>query len=268
MHLKINQTSNYIVLPRFTDDEASGIEYQQRILKVVNHLVSELTTQITSIYRDNKSQITFDASPAVLINQAIERIIKKYAKILNDNSNDWASYFVDQVDLFGQREFSKFMLEKGITVKMDKRTRQMLLKQRAAVLENVQLISNITEQTQTQLQGDVMRAMSEGRNLSYLEQKIYERGIQCKKRVKFIARDQLNKITSTLNTQRSIDAGFDQAVWLHSHGGKEPRQSHVQANGKIYDMNKGCLIDGEYIYPSQLPNCRCNFMIALKVKNT
>lgn len=265
--VKIQQTSDYVTLDKFTENEAIGMEYQRTLMDVTRKMVNELKLSVQDIYRDNRSQIVYDASPASQINDAIAKIVSKYTKIFNDNAKRWASIFVKQVDSFGQQELDKNALKAGITVKMDARTRAMLNKQQAVILENVQLIKSIPEEMQKNIQGDVMRSMSEGRNLTYLEQKLTERGIKTRNRIRLIARDQLSKATSTLNTQRTIDAGFTQAVWKHSHAGRKPRVSHVNANNKIYDMNKGCLIDGEYIQPGQLVNCRCNFAICIKVKN-
>ena len=56
---------------------------------------------------------------------------------------------------------------------------------------------------------------------------------------------------------RRKELGIKRAIWRHSSAAKEPRQSHVKANGKMFDVDKGMLIDGEYILPGMKINCGC-----------
>ena len=78
-----------------------------------------------------------------------------------------------------------------------------------------------------------------------------------KDRAALIARDQSNKANSVVNRTRQLELGITRAKWMHSHGGKEPRPDHLAADGKEYDIEKGCLISGEYIQPGEMINCRC-----------
>lgn len=261
----IKKTKASIETTRLSKNDAARIEYQNKLMHVMQRMNTEIYMAVYKSYQQNESEIAMDASPATEINKIIDKIIKKYAKIFDTNALAWATKFVTDIDKFSKRDIQRKLAEKAITIQMDTRTRELLNKQRAAVLENVQLITNITQQQQTQIQGDVMRAMERGRDLKYLEEQLKKRGIQGEKRIKFIALDQLDKVTSTLNTQRSIDAGFDEGIWLHSHAGKQPRPDHVAANGKRYKLAEGCLISGEYIYPGELPNCRCSFKLVVNV---
>ncbi len=102
-----------------------------------------------------------------------------------------------------------------------------------------------------------MRSVQTGRDLGQLRSDILARYDVTKKRAALIARDQNNKATAVMEKARRISIGITQAKWAHSRGGKEPRASHVAANGKIYDVAKGCLIDGKYIMPGEEINCRC-----------
>ncbi len=58
---------------------------------------------------------------------------------------------------------------------------------------------------------------------------------------------------------RYQELGITEAIWCHSAAGKEPRPSHVKAGKEKlrFDVNKGALIDGEYILPGEKINCRC-----------
>ena len=104
-----------------------------------------------------------------------------------------------------------------------------------------------------------MRGFTNGRDLKQISDELQKHYGVTKRRAAFISRDQSNKLTATVTQARRIDLGLFKAVWIHSAGGKMPRASHVKA-GKDrleFDVREGALIDGEYIQPGYLPNCRC-----------
>jgi uncharacterized protein with gpF-like domain len=82
-----------------------------------------------------------------------------------------------------------------------------------------------------------------------------------KRRAALIARDQNNKATAVFVRVRQKQAGIKKAMWLHSHGGKEPRKTHLANDGKLYDPQKGWFDPDpkvrRRIWPGELINCRC-----------
>lgn len=267
MKLTKNNQNDYLIINKFTRADALAVNYSKKLMAVVKKMNAEIIQAISKEYGQNEAKIAFDASPANELNKTLKDITDKYIKFLKEKSPNWARDFIDEISVFTKQDLKRKAKEKGLNIDFDKSSRKMLYKQRALILENAQLITSIPEQTQTQIQGDVMRAMSEGRDMGFLKEQLRQRGIHNEKRVNLIARDQLSKATTIFNTQRATDAGFTQAVWLHSHGGKTQRKSHVQANMRIYDLNKGCPIDGALIYPGQEINCRCNFKLIYKIRN-
>jgi SPP1 gp7 family putative phage head morphogenesis protein len=99
--------------------------------------------------------------------------------------------------------------------------------------------------------------VSSGGDLKTLATSLREEYGLTKKRAALIARDQNRKATAVIHRDSLLDLGVTQAVWHHSHAGKTPRPSHVAANGKVYELSKGLLVEGEYIQPGQEINCRC-----------
>ncbi|WP_413194559.1 phage minor head protein [Pararobbsia alpina] len=127
----------------------------------------------------------------------------------------------------------------------------------ASVAENVSLIKSIQEQYFTQVEGLVMRSITAGRDLKTLTDELEQRYCIARRRAKFIANDQNNKATAQMARVRQQSLGCKKARWRHTGGGKHPRESHVAADGKIFDLNKGLYIDGKWIFPGELPNCGC-----------
>jgi SPP1 gp7 family putative phage head morphogenesis protein len=78
-------------------------------------------------------------------------------------------------------------------------------------------------------------------------------------RAALIARDQTAKATSTLQAARQKQIGITEGIWKHSHAGKVPRPSHLEANGKRFDLSKGMYLDGKWVMPGEEINCHCTW---------
>ena len=102
-----------------------------------------------------------------------------------------------------------------------------------------------------------MTGMGRGHDLSYISKELAKTTDFSKKRIKLVARDQLFKANSMIHNQKMLDLDITQAIWRHSKGDKVPRPDHLAADGKTYDIVKGCLIDGEIIQPAEKINCTC-----------
>jgi SPP1 gp7 family putative phage head morphogenesis protein len=124
----------------------------------------------------------------------------------------------------------------------------------------VGLIKSVAQQYLADVQGDVMRSVSEGRKLDDLAAALEHRHGVTKRRAALIARDQNNKATAVFERVRQQELGITKARWQHSAGGKEPRPEHVAwgREGKIYDVKEGMLQeDGKRVWPGTEINCRC-----------
>jgi uncharacterized protein with gpF-like domain len=104
-----------------------------------------------------------------------------------------------------------------------------------------------------------MRSVARGRDLGTLTAELEKRYDLSHKRAAFIARDQNNKATSIMSHVRQRELGIRKARWVHSGAGKHPRPGHVKASKDklVYEVTKGAYIDNAWIFPGELPNCRC-----------
>jgi uncharacterized protein with gpF-like domain len=74
-----------------------------------------------------------------------------------------------------------------------------------------------------------------------------------------IARDQSNKANAVVTRARQLELGIAEAIWMHSHAGKEPRPTHVAMNGKRYKVSEGMWDSAEnrFVFPGELIKCSC-----------
>ena len=110
-----------------------------------------------------------------------------------------------------------------------------------------------------------MRSVMAGRDLKMFNDELKEKYGATTKRARLIALDQCNKATAAVRQTRALEAGLEKAKWVHSGAGREPRKSHVEANGKIFNIAEGCLIDGEHISPGEKIRCRCSMRVILPI---
>ncbi len=134
----------------------------------------------------------------------------------------------------------------------------------SGIAENVGLIKSIPKQFHEQIQGAVMRNVAVGGNAKKLVDELSKMSDRSTKRIKLIANDQLAKATALLDQQKAIELGFTKGIWKKSIAGKTHRPDHAAADGKEFDIKKGCLIDGEYIMPRWKINCKCSYKLILK----
>lgn len=200
--------------------------------------------------------MSLDASPIVGLKRILARLGRTWVKRFNELSDTLAAAFADK----SQRHVNVSMKEafKAAGFTIDFKPSAASVEGFAAVIqENVALIRSIPEQYLTQVEGDVWRAVNAGHDLGALTDTLQRRYGITRDRAVLIARDQSNKATAAMENARRRELGITQAIWQHSAAGKEPRPSHVAAAGKVFDLDKGMYLDGEWLLPGEAINCRC-----------
>lgn len=231
-------------------------DYRRRLDRLIDEMNASTLYWIKATYRANTPEMAQDVSPAMAMRQAMRRLSRRWERNFAQLANELASYFAKTAAERSDSAMRAQMRKAGFTVKF-RPTRAQNDAMQAIVGENVALIKSIPANYLTQVEGSVMRSVATGRDLATLAAELEEHYGVTKRRAAFIARDQNNKATSALTRVRQTELGIKKARWRHSHAGKHPRVSHVEADGEVYDIAKGMLIDDEWIFPGEKPNCRC-----------
>jgi len=236
----------------------AGVEvaYRKKLKGLIDTLSNSVEYWLKAAYRKNPPKLATDASPVETIQLELKDLGDRWVKRFEDMAPDIAEAFVRSQFDASDNSFKQALKDGGwiVPFKMTERVRTAF---QASLAENVGLIKSIPVQYLQQVEGIVMRSYSNGRDLQTMVAEIKELYPAAANRAVLIARDQSNKANAVVNRARQLDSGITRAKWMHSHGGKEPRKDHLAADGKEYDIAKGCLISGEYIQPGQLINCRC-----------
>jgi uncharacterized protein with gpF-like domain len=245
-----------IVLKPVRPNVGVEIEYQRRLLALVDDMNKSILHWIGAAYVANPPAMAMDATPAEELRKVMRKLARRWIKRFNDAAEKIADAFATQATVQAERTMMKALKDAGFAVPF-KQSPAMKDAFDSVVVDNVALIKSIPSQQFTSIEGAVMRSVQAGRDLKTLREELLALGAKSKNRAALIARDQNNKATAVMSKARRLSLGLTKAKWRHSRGGVHPRKSHVEADGTIYDVAVGCLIDGEYIMPGELINCRC-----------
>jgi uncharacterized protein with gpF-like domain len=205
------------------------------------------------------TNMAFDATPARELEREMSLLGKRWQARIDEAAPKLARWFADSTRRRSSAALKKILSDAGMTVEFQL-TRTMRDAYEATVAENIGLIRSIGEEYHAQVGGMVMRSVTAGRDLGELTKALEARFDITRKRAALIARDQNNRATAVFTRVRQQELGL-KAVWLHSHGGREPRPTHLANNGKTYDPAVGWYDPDpkvrKHIWPGTLINCRC-----------
>lgn len=235
-----------------------GVEarYRKELEALVKEMCSSAEYWLAAQYRKAPPEIAEDALPSAEMAARVREVSKRWVARYNDMADDIAKRFASGSIRATDSSFQLALKDAGWAVDF-KMTRAMQDVAKAAVVENVSLIKSIPQKYLTEVEGIVMRGYSRGRDLQEITGELQSRYGITQRRAILIARDQSNKLNAATTQARRLELGITEAIWQHSHGGKEPRKLHVAADGQKYKIAKGCLIGGKYILPGEEVGCRC-----------
>lgn len=255
----VNPSGRDKALPATRANGGIEADYRQRLQRLVDEMHRSLVYWLSAAYRANPPvALAQDTTPAQAMRKAMQTLRKRWEHKFDTMADELAQYFADKSLQHADNALRQILKRGGFAVKftMTPAARDAY---QAVIGENVGLIRSIPRKHLDEVEGLVMRSVQRGRDLKMLTDELTERYDITRKRAAFIARDQNNKATSVMSVARQTGLGIKKGIWQHSHGGKHPRESHVEADGKEFDLESGMLIDGEYIWPGELPNCRCTW---------
>lgn len=242
----------------------AGVEawYRRQLDNHVRAMQKSVVYWLTANYKASGAAVAMDASPAVFLREAMRKLTRRWTKAFDEIAQKLAARFASDAFKNTDVSLSNELKTAGFTVEF-KMTAPMNNALQATITENVGLIRSIPEKYFTEVEGLVMRSVARGRDLSYLTEELQKRYGITRRRAALIARDQNNKATSVMQAARQKSLGITQGIWRHSHAGKEPRPSHVKADGKVFDLDKGMFLDGKWVMPGEEINCRCTWSAVL-----
>lgn len=243
----------------------AGIDawYQKNLDDLVKRMHKSVLYWLRSAYRNNEPVLAQDELPSVTLQRAVRRMRKRWEKQFAESSPKMAKFFAKKAEARSSLRLQQLLREAGMSVKFTM-TQGMRDVMNATISEQVGLIKTIPAKYFESVEVQVMDAVRQGGNLGELTNRLQKNYGVSRRRAAFIAKDQNNKATASMTFARQTELGIDQAIWMHSHGGKTPRPTHLANDGQVYDVKTGWYDpdaygkgQGAWIRPGELINCRC-----------
>ena len=253
-------------------------KYRERLRKLTQRMtkgvqktiVDFLNKDIVDNYVGNQKsledtqRVVLDESLSSQMRIIINDLKRKYKKVFSEKSKLYADDMIEEANQINRKavNLSFSLLSGGLAVKTAKINEGLSEVMKASKIENISLIESIYNRYFTNIEGDVMRAISSG-TLTGLSDELAKRAGITVRRADNIANDQTRKVYNNMNKQRMQSQGLNKYVWRHSSGGQFPRQDHIDMDGEVFSFDDPPVIDkrtGERGIPGQAINCRC-FMV-------
>ncbi len=199
-----------------------------------------------------------DSSAVVGLRRALAKWGRRWTRRLDSMAAEIAKQFARRNGEVTQRAIMAAFQRAGFVVEF-RPTKASVEAYRAVLAENVNLIKSIPAQYLKDVESEVWQSVMKGGRLSDLTAGIHAKYGVAYRRAAFIARDQNNKARAIMENVRRQELGITEAVWQHSHAGREPRPTHVAMNGKRFKLKEGMYDSaiGKNVWPGTEPNCRC-----------
>lgn len=240
-------------------------EYHRKIKKLVKEMDKSLYWWLRAEYRKAEGEITTASDGALGDMQTkMRQLTRQWEKKYSETARQMAKWFAGEIQGYEtrnlQNQFKKADLASlGFDLKFSYHSRRERAIFNSIVEQNVNLIKSIASQHLTQVKGVVLRGIETGHDLGRVTEDLRDTFGITERRAAMIARDQTAKASNNLSRQRLLDYGVTKGKWLHTSAGKTYRDSHVEMDGEIYDIEQGCYDPdyGDYIQPGELVNCHC-----------
>jgi SPP1 gp7 family putative phage head morphogenesis protein len=249
-------TKRPITLPAIHPNQGLEVAYRKKLDALVDEMQKSLVYWLSAAYRQNQPEIAQDASPAMMLREIMRKLSKRWQLRFDDAALDLAKYFATNASARVDGSLKAILKRSGFSVDF-KLTAQQNDVLQACIGEQVGLIKSIASEHLSQVEGLVMRSVANGGDLKSLTDSLQERYGVTRRRAAFIAHDQNRKANATMTRVRQQSLGITEAIWMHSHAGREPRKSHLNANGKRYKIAEGMYLDEKWVWPGTEINCRC-----------
>ena len=237
--------------------------YHKKIRAMLREMNRSLYFWLRAEYRKAEPEIVGDSATTDL-RAKLRKLTRVWQKKFDEESTTIATWFATEVQKHTTRGLQNQMkrtklVDLGFDLKFTYHSRKERAIFNSIVEQNVNLIKSIASEHLTKVQGVVLRGIETGHDLSRITQDLEEGFGVSERRAAMIARDQTAKASNNLSRQRLMDYGVKKGKWMHTSSGKTYRDSHVQMDGEIYDLEQGCFDDdyGDYVQPGELVNCHC-----------
>lgn len=264
MAIRKNISENTAVGGALRPNVGIAVDYSKPTLRLLELMYKETKRELEKVFKETNSEAAMDASTTSQARILLNWLLRKWQKRFDEVAKTSVDRMIERTLRNSAVTLNLSLKDASENLKIDTSFSNAQLEEviKASTQEAANLIKVIPQRFLNDVQGQVMRSITTGKGMEdlvpYLT-KMYQGNV---KRARNTALDQTRKAYQSINTTRLKSLGVKSFIWIHSGGGKVPRQEHIRMSGKEYRFDEPPVIGTMYGsdvhgLPGDLPNCRC-----------
>ena len=241
--------------------------YAAKLGKLAGQMVAETEREVVKVFTQaNADGASMDASPASQGRIVLAYLKRKFMGLMGRKAKTLVASMIlrtDKASASGLGESLKD-LSGGLVLKTSTMPPALQEAVKATIVQNVSLISSITVEYHSKVEGAVMRSITSGNGLADLVTELKDIGGVTMRRARLVAHDQTAKAYLSFAKHRMQAAGITKFKWLHSGASRVPREYHRDVlHGQIFEVANPPMIDEKTKQrglPGDLIGCRCRMV--------
>ena len=223
-------------------------EYKRKLDKLVKAMAGSVMYWILADYGGRTS---YEMA------MVLRKRIKQWDKNFGEQAQKLALWFVNSVRKHTEVGMRNAFSSAGYKMKYN--TPEKVIK--AIEYENVELIKNVPQKYFIGVKELAFLSLMYGWSKEKLSDELEKRTDITLRRVKNIASDQTHKTTNLVKLGLCQNNGIVYGKWKYTWRSETPRENHIQMDGELFDIQRGCqeFGTGDLIFPAQKINCKCSF---------
>ena len=242
---------------------AYELEYRRALQKLLAEMQKDVQEQLEAYFSDTAN----DGALSLWVD-IFKRLREKWYRRFEVRGREIAKWLADKTKKRTDAQILRKLKENGFTLTPHYTGEEKTLISQI-IANNVAMIKSIPQS----YLGEVQEAVSYSFKRGYDSERLYKRlkdiigrvNENSDNRAQLIARDQLQKATQQLAIVSAKEYGATKARWIHVPGKYSSRRTHIDMDGKVFDLNVG-LYDsdvGRDVKPGELIYCQCQMSILL-----
>lgn len=255
---------NSIVAGALRPNVGISTDYAKPIVNELELMFRDVRRELKKTFKEANYGQAMDASIAsqsrILLNWLLRKWQPRFDEIAKSATNRMINRTLKNSTVTLRNSLNEALPDLSINTSYSDEVLQEVIK--ASTLEASNLIKTIPYKFLNEVQGQVMRSITTGKGYEDLVPFLAKKYKGDVRKAQLVAADQTRKAFQSINTTRLKAIGVKKFIWIHSGGGKEPRELHIRMSGNEYSFDNPPFIGMMYqekVYglPGDLPNCRC-----------
>lgn len=252
---------------QFSYNHALANRYAKRLMALSNRMTASVRKELITLFSSSKDNFA-----------AIKGISSQSRIILNKLNREWQKEFNDLAKNMTPKMMTSILKESkaatlnnlkalydDVTLNNIANSTELSNVFKASTSQAVNYIRTIPQEYFSDIQGEVMRSITNNGSLASLTAEIRKYDTHTRHRAVNIALDQTRKAYQGFNLTMCRKAGITQGIWIHSKKLTHARRKHLDFDRKQFDLAVGAPVGTmrngpKYVQPAEEPFCDCTWL--------